>query len=519
MRIKAQKINQKISELWKDTPEYVPDRAALKKENALSRWDAAFLICIGLFLFFLSWELPFNGGPDEALRYKICQFICRHGTLPVGDEPEILDKLWGISYAFQPYIPFIAGGWLMRLAGIFTTADKALLMAARLPNILLGIAFYWQVLLISRRLFARGIYRKFFVALLVLLPQLLYLFVYVNLDGMALFASAFLIETWLEGMKYRWDRASCTRLGAGVAVCALSYYNAYGYILMSIVLFAVSLGRLYLKKGAAAAFRIVVRRGLYVSVLALLLAGWWFVRSAILYDGDFLGMKASAACAEKHAQEEYKPSVKQSVKEQGIPLKQMLKNDLEGGMGWMRVTWWSFIGFFGFLEYPLGADIYEIHKLVFAFGALGMFAEGFLTLLSGIRSRKAGKAGFGQEGQFLLRICFLCCMIIPVLLALIYAYTSDYQAQGRYLMPMVVPLMYFTAEGISRIMGLIREKWLVCVLMLLQVYALLHVFLAAFVTVYLPSFDPGCSALAGITIPWVWNQGIVQRALHMLIPG
>ena len=75
MRIKAQKINQKISELWKDTPEYVPDRAALKKENALSRWDAAFLICIGLFLFFLSWELPFNGGPDEALRYKICQFI------------------------------------------------------------------------------------------------------------------------------------------------------------------------------------------------------------------------------------------------------------------------------------------------------------------------------------------------------------------------------------------------------------------------------------------------------------
>ena len=37
-------------------------------------------------------------------------------------------------------------------------------------------------------------------------------------------------------------------------------------------------------------------------------------------------------------------------------------------MDWMRTTWRSFIGYFGFLEHPLGLDIYEIHKKIFALG-------------------------------------------------------------------------------------------------------------------------------------------------------
>ena len=41
--------------------------------------------------------------------------------------------------------------------------------------------------------------------------------------------------------------------------------------------------------------------------IVFLVAGWWFIRSGILYDGDFLGMKTSSIYAEKYAIDELKP--------------------------------------------------------------------------------------------------------------------------------------------------------------------------------------------------------------------
>ncbi len=51
-----------------------------------------------------------------------------------------------------------------------------------------------------------------------------------------------------------------------------------------------------------------MKKGLLVCVIVLILAAWWFIRNAILYDGDFLGMNASSVCAEIYAKKAYKPS-------------------------------------------------------------------------------------------------------------------------------------------------------------------------------------------------------------------
>ena len=64
----------------------------------------------------------------------------------------------------------------MRLVGLFSDSQKALLMAARAANILIGMGFYWYVAQIGRKLFPRRTFRYFFLALLSMLPQLLYLF-------------------------------------------------------------------------------------------------------------------------------------------------------------------------------------------------------------------------------------------------------------------------------------------------------------------------------------------------------
>ena len=128
----------------------------------------------------------------------------------------------------------------------------------------------------------------------------------------------------------------------------------------------------YRKKGFKICAGAILKRGIYITVLVFLLTGWWFVRTAVLYDGDFLGLYAPNKYGEMYAKEEFKPSNRESVQEQGISLEEMLKSEDEGGMDWMCTTWRSFIGYFGFLEHPLGLDIYEIHKKIFALGFLGI---------------------------------------------------------------------------------------------------------------------------------------------------
>lgn len=564
--------NRKLDRIWLEEKEEAYSAKTREREPAgirmaafvkAHRADLLFVSVMGCLLFFLAWVLPFNEGPDEEMRYLIPQFIYRHGTLPAGYDPEVRNEIWGISYAFHPILPYIFGGYLMKLVGLFNSSEHALLMAARFINVLLGMGFYWYVLQLSKKLFARRIFRIYFVALLALLPQLLYLFVYVNTDGVALFSGAMLMYCWLEGIERRWDRRSCTMLAAGVAVCALSYFNAYGYALFSIVVFAGSLLVFYGKKGWKACAERVLKRGLYITAIVFLLSGWWFIRCAVIYDGDFLGLNAPAKYGELYAKEEFKPSVKQSVKEQGISLEEMLRDEADGGMEWAENTYRSTIGYFGFMKYPLGLDIYSIHKKLLLLGCLGILLRTVLaaarwgwqrlcvlTEKHGIRlpapqkGRSTQSGVFKGEGTgpadaeqrasdsvlvamdrfrpanfFILQFSFICCIIIPVLLSLIYSYTEDFQPQGRYVMPLIVPLMYFAALGTEQIMTLLFRKWFGVLLMIPLFYAVLHVFLSAFVSVYLPVYCEPLAFLESVRFPWFSNQGWLVRLLYLLIPG
>lgn len=505
----------------------------------LHRWELLFVLGMGILLFALAWILPFNAAPDEKMRYMIPQYIYKHGTLPAGYDEEIRNEIWGISYGFHPILPYIFGGYLMKLVGIFNSSDKALLMAARFINVLIGMGFYWYVLQIGKKLFHNKLFRAFFVALLAMLPQLLYLFVYVNTDGIAVFSSSIIIYYWLEGLQHKWDRRTCTGLAVGLAICALSYFNAYGYGLFSMVVFVSSLIVFFKKEGAKKCAGIIMKRGIYIAALVFLLTGWWFIRCAILYDGDFLGLYTPEIYGEMYAMEEYKPSVKLSLAEQEVPLDEMLCLEEEGGMEWIRTTYRSTVGYFGYFEYPLGLDIYEIHKRLFGLGAVGIFQHLVLGALYYLRAafykvrRKnclvcpvLERPAYSYENckmspiNFcILQFSFGCCIIIPILLSLYYSYYSDFQPQGRYIMPMILPLMYFAAAGVQRFMTLFFKKWFVYILMIPLFYAVLHVFLGAFVSVYVPAFVETLASWADIRFPWFSNIGFLNKLFSMMIPG
>lgn len=395
-----------------------------------------FLFLLG---FYLMWARvqPNGAGPDEPMRYQIAYYIYEHGSLPVGDDPAVRNIVWGISYAFSPILDYMIAAVFMKIVSFVTTVPFALLMAARFVNILLGLGTVWLALDMGKRLFDR---RKawIFAAFVGLLPGSLFVFTYVNCDALAVFSTAVIVYAWVRYLTEGWTYKNCIILAVGVAVCALSYYNAYGFILCSIFFFGITL---FMEAKKNSSYGDFAKKGLLVCAIVLILAAWWFIRNAILYDGDFLGMNASSVCAEKYAKPAYKPSQKQTPQMAGYTFWDMLNQGFpkSEGFSWVELVSESFVGRFG------NMDVFMPKWLINNY--MDFIKAGFLLILLhpvktfALRVKKQ----WSVKGMF--NWFMLIAMIIPNILNAYYSYASDYQPQGRYSLPMLIPMTYFMVMG------------------------------------------------------------------------
>ena len=210
----------------------------MKRKKISAETTVEILFFLFLLVFYLMWARvqPMGAGPDEQMRYQIADYIYKHGSLPVGDDPSVRNVVWGISYAFSPILSYMIAAVFMKAVSFVTTAPFALLLAARFVNILFGLGTVWLVLDMGKRLFDR---RKAWIAaaFVGLLPGSLFVFTYVNCDALAVFSTAVIVYAWVRYLDEGWIYKNCVILALGVAACALSYYNAYGFILCSIFFF------------------------------------------------------------------------------------------------------------------------------------------------------------------------------------------------------------------------------------------------------------------------------------------
>ena len=197
----------------------------VKKEYAI--WIFVLLV----FVFYLSWALaaPFDASSDESMRYQIVEFIVKHGTLPDGRDPEIRNANWGISYAFNPILPYMAGAVFAKVVQVFTDSFRATVIAARMVNVLLGCGMAWFTWKIGELLFRKKETGRLFTVLVCFLPGTCFLFSYINTDGLALFTTAWILYCWCRACKEGWTLKVCVQMGIAMGLCMLSYYNAYGY--------------------------------------------------------------------------------------------------------------------------------------------------------------------------------------------------------------------------------------------------------------------------------------------------
>ena len=185
----------------------------------------------------------------------------------------------------------------------------------------------------------------------------------------------------------------------------------------------------------------IVQKALIVMCVAFLIAGWWFIRNAIIYDGDFMGMQAQNECGDKYAIEELKPSTRLTIQRQNKTIIEMLINER-----WLIITIKGFVGIFGGNSIIMSNKIYIYYFLLWLIGMVGCLIE-FKDLFIYKKNEK---------NKYLLNYIFILSIIIPIVLSITYSYTSDFQPQGRYIVGIIIQFTYFIVNGIS----IILEKFI-----------------------------------------------------------
>lgn len=421
----------------------------------------AIALFIFILLFFLSAHLSINFFPDERMRYDLPKYILEHGILPVGDEMEIIDPIWGFSYGFTPYLPSLISVVFMKVASLFTTDASILLLAARMTSIISGVLTYLVCYSIGEEIFSSKKIIYLFSLLVAFLPQFIFLSSYINNDAFSVFTTSLILLMWIKGVKSNWSYKICVLLGISLGLCALTYYNAYGFILCSIFVYCISCYK------AKFTFKDFLLKGIVIFLSAFVVAGWFFIRNFIIHDGDFLGMTSMYECGEKYAMDGYQMSKRHTYQVMGLrhPLLQP---------GWIVMTMQSFFCATGYMEHLISYPLLAIYVIIL-----------FIGFVFGIYKRKTEL--FKIDNYFL--ICLLLCMIIPILLSAHYSYSIDYQAQGRYIMSMLLPLMLIVSMGYNYLDGIMNGKILnkisiSCVI----VFTYILLFIYCLITYFMPYF-------------------------------
>ncbi len=412
-----------------------------------------YLLYFGLYLLIgisMLIKQPFGSPPDEYNRYLIPQYIAENGSLPNGFEEEIRIHGYGFSYGFQPILPYMLQGFCMRLTGHFTASGTALLYSARAVNLALGMVTAWIVLLLARQWFSDRRFGWLFAFLTTFLPQSIFVHTYVNTDSCCMLSIAVMLLGLTLGFKEGFSTRCCVVLSVGIILCALSYYNAYGYILSCIFLFAAffaGYGRNMAANKPHITFDIksFLKKGCFISALVLAGISWWFIRSAILYDGDFLGLRTRNEYAALYAVPELHPDTRVTWQSQGYSIMDMLT-----GSDFCNLTLLSFISMFGAMAIPTSIWVYRFYKVLFAMGLLCcIFIPLSKTALSPpILPKRRGLRIFYHANM-------VFCMAMPLILSIVYSYSTDYQPQGRYVLPALVPLCFYIVYGLQKACGLV----------------------------------------------------------------
>lgn len=401
---------------------------------------AAPLVLLAAFYAFLATRIGVgieDGGPDETARLLVPKAMLCGDLLPSGYNPVTI-----MNWPEYPYSGNYSYAFYPQLLGAYVTA--LFMFVARV----LGAAPVWQLVAARLSSAAWGVVGAYFVgrtvreclggeddgfaygaAAMVLVgfwPQYAFLSAYVNNDVVGAAGVAMLVCALVLGIRHGWATRRCALLAAGIVVCALGYLNTYGFILAAIVVFIHS-SLVQPNRSKAAAWRSIGLTALACAVCTFP----FFIVNIVRY-GDVIG---SRVFEEQHLA---------WVAQGNDPLMRPYDESFWSLIlldPFVSITLRSFVGTFGYM-FVSAPDVVRCLCWLMLLLGTGAFlgAEWFRRQCASSRWR-------------VLVVALLVAAVITVALHVWRTLNADYQAQGRYVIAILIPWCVVATMGWSRILG------------------------------------------------------------------
>ncbi len=356
--------------------------------------------------------------PDEYARFILTDYIFSTGTLPKGYEQEVMIPGWGFSYALRPYLTSLIGAFFMRCASVVTHNSIVLVFMSRMPSIIATTFTCYFCLKTGNEIFEKRIASITFAVITCFVPQVMFCGMYLNNDSVSLTAVAMGVYFLVRGHKLHWDNGSCIGLSVAFALCLLSYYTVclWGAFACGYCIISCMLDRTIENKAL-----FIIRKAFFIAIITICFSGFFFVRNALLHNGDFLGIESEELSRQELIKQgqtlvQYNPGAANS----NSIFDMLLQNDA----GWIVGTIRSLIACFGYLNIPIPLLQYGEYYALIAFETL-IFA--LIMIL--------------KKHDALLHLIFAnltLSSISVVILSVIQSYYRDYQSQGRYIIVVVL---------------------------------------------------------------------------------
>jgi hypothetical protein len=434
----------------------------------------------------LAWSraIPFGTAPDEVAHFEVVDFEARYLRIPeVGvDAPAAtvhvaLDgyRYPYYTYAAQPGLSYIVSAAMIRLTG--SVSPRARVAAARLPGAVYGALFVLVVFAGVRRIIPGvPIAADIATVLAATWPQLTFIFSYVSNDGLTTLACAVLLTQWHRSEAAGWGRDSALLCGAAAGLVLLNKPNGFVLVALTPVVIVLTLDGW--RPRAVALAR--------VGVAALVISGWWYAIAWSRYGLDVFAGDRSAQALEQLG------AAWPSARFWGLSFVETLYViPPRADSSFLTQLGKSFVGLFGTMSLPLPQSQYWLVLLGVLFAFAGLWR------------------GDSAERPNMSKLALLTLVAPPVLLFLFTwgrSYRFDFQPQGRYLFPSILPL--FAALGLG--FALTGGRRLI-VLRVVTAALLLINLLALMVTI-VPSYNES-------TLAWIRENQLLSVAVGVMAGG
>lgn len=385
-------------------------------------------VFLSLFYICIAFSLglgTYDGGPDELMRSLIPRCIINGNLLPSGYDNCAIFHLGNWSYAFYPQM--IAGylsAFFMFVAMKLGAGASYIYMSGRLASVVFGLITVFAVSRIVGIIFSNRknqfILRCFSIIFLGFWPQFAFLSSYMNNDIAAICGVSILLYALTSGIRDGWKTRNSVVLSLGVSLAGLGYWNSYGFILIAIVLFIVTVCLQY----HTDKYRIFNLIGIASGISAILVLPW-FLLNLVRYH-ELTGMSAFHERYVEWLQNGGR--VLQNAYTQGI-------GSLLFDTNYIQDTLQSFIGRLGYMAIPM--------PFIFVLGYYLLIGVGIGMMLGHIRERWA------SYHFRMITVGVVIASLITIFLSMYYSTRIDYQPQGRYIIYILLPIVLMIIIGIG----------------------------------------------------------------------